>query len=167
LPQATVRASETVLIADAANREEIDLRVAQIKKELAETDSVYDTEKLSERIAKLAGGVAVIKVRQQKCALHLEGTLAGGGQAQASFLPGMRRLRGHCRATYELWGQACIPWSTPFCFQLPSCFRFVVANFFFFNFFFGGGGSTFLVSHSSSAALCCVVAVGVHGNGLL
>ena len=33
-----------------------------LKKELAETDSVYDTEKLSERIAKLAGGVAVIKV---------------------------------------------------------------------------------------------------------
>ena len=51
-----------VIIADSANKEEIDLRVAQIKKELAETDSTYDTEKLSERIAKLAGGVAVIKV---------------------------------------------------------------------------------------------------------
>merc|ERR1712113_1084669 len=38
------------------------MRVAQIKKELGETDSVYDTEKLSERVAKLAGGVAVIKV---------------------------------------------------------------------------------------------------------
>ncbi|CAG9467233.1 unnamed protein product [Pedinophyceae sp. YPF-701] len=52
----------TTLIADAASREEIDMRVAQLKKELSETDSVYDTEKLSERIAKLAGGVAVIKV---------------------------------------------------------------------------------------------------------
>ena len=52
----------TTIIADSANKEEIDLRVAQIKKELAETDSVYDTEKLSERVAKLAGGVAVIKV---------------------------------------------------------------------------------------------------------
>lgn len=51
------------LVADAANREEIQMRIAQIKKELSETDSVYDTEKLSERIAKLAGGVAVIKVR--------------------------------------------------------------------------------------------------------
>ncbi|KAG7673579.1 hypothetical protein KSW81_006779 [Nannochloris sp. 'desiccata'] len=50
------------MIADAANKDEIRARVAQIKKELAETDSVYDTEKLSERIAKLAGGVAVIKV---------------------------------------------------------------------------------------------------------
>ena len=51
------------LVADAANKEEIQMRIAQIKKELSETDSVYDTEKLSERIAKLAGGVAVIKAR--------------------------------------------------------------------------------------------------------
>lgn len=53
-------------VSDANQRntvqDEIDLRVAQLKKELANTDSVYDTEKLSERIAKLAGGVAVIKV---------------------------------------------------------------------------------------------------------
>ena len=60
--QATVRPTETTLIADAANKEEIDMRVQQIKQELAETESTYDTEKLSERIAKLAGGVAVIKV---------------------------------------------------------------------------------------------------------
>lgn len=52
----------TTMIADEGSKEEIDLRVAQLKKELTETDSVYDTEKLSERIAKLAGGVAVIKV---------------------------------------------------------------------------------------------------------
>jgi chaperonin GroEL (HSP60 family) len=57
-----VRPTECTLIADAANKEEIDMRVQQIKQELAETDSTYDTEKLSERIAKLAGGVAVIKV---------------------------------------------------------------------------------------------------------
>ena len=55
------------IVADAANREEIQTRIAQIKKELGETDSVYDTEKLSERIAKLAGGVAVIKVRAPAC----------------------------------------------------------------------------------------------------
>ena len=54
--------NSTTLIADAANKEDISMRVKQIKKELSETDSVYDTEKLSERIAKLAGGVAVIKV---------------------------------------------------------------------------------------------------------
>merc|ERR550514_300818 len=57
-----VTSDTCTIIADQSNREEISLRIAQIKKELAETDSVYDTEKLSERIAKLAGGVAVIKV---------------------------------------------------------------------------------------------------------
>ena len=57
-----MRGTECTLIADAANKEEIDMRVQQIKQELRETDSTYDTEKLSERIAKLAGGVAVIKV---------------------------------------------------------------------------------------------------------
>lgn len=59
--QVTVKQTECTIIADAANKEEIELRVQQIKKELTETDSVYDTEKLSERIAKLAGGVAVIQ----------------------------------------------------------------------------------------------------------
>lgn len=58
----TVKNNTCTVIADAASREEIDLRLAQLKKELAETDSTYDTEKLSERIAKLSGGVAVIKV---------------------------------------------------------------------------------------------------------
>lgn len=58
----TIANTSCTLIADAANKDEIKARIAQIKKELAETDSVYDTEKLSERIAKLAGGVAVIKV---------------------------------------------------------------------------------------------------------
>jgi chaperonin GroL len=60
--RATIASTTCTLIADAANKDEIRARVAQIKKELSETDSVYDTEKLSERIAKLAGGVAVIKV---------------------------------------------------------------------------------------------------------
>ncbi len=58
----TITKTECTLIADQASAEDISARVAQIKKELSETDSTYDTEKLSERIAKLAGGVAVIKV---------------------------------------------------------------------------------------------------------
>ena len=61
--QVTCASTSTTLIADAASKDEIDMRIAQLKKELSETDSVYDTEKLSERIAKLSGGVAVIKVR--------------------------------------------------------------------------------------------------------
>lgn len=58
----TITKDSTTLIADAASKDELQARVAQLKKELAETDSVYDTEKLAERIAKLSGGVAVIKV---------------------------------------------------------------------------------------------------------
>ena len=58
----TVTKDSTTIIADAATKDDIQARIAQIKSELAETDSVYDTEKLSERIAKLSGGVAVIKV---------------------------------------------------------------------------------------------------------
>lgn len=61
----TIKNNSTTLIADAATKDEIQARVAQLKKELAETDSVYDSEKLSERIAKLSGGVAVIKVNHQ------------------------------------------------------------------------------------------------------
>ncbi|KAI3709226.1 hypothetical protein L2E82_38985 [Cichorium intybus] len=54
----TISKDSTTIIADAASKDEIQ---SKIKKELSETDSVYDSEKLSERIAKLSGGVAVIK----------------------------------------------------------------------------------------------------------
>ncbi|XP_010542582.1 PREDICTED: ruBisCO large subunit-binding protein subunit alpha, chloroplastic-like [Tarenaya hassleriana] len=58
----TISKDSTTIIADEASKDELQARIAQLKKELAETDSVYDTEKLAERIAKLSGGVAVIKV---------------------------------------------------------------------------------------------------------
>ncbi|KAM7259379.1 hypothetical protein ACFE04_015120 [Oxalis oulophora] len=58
----TITKDSTTIIADAASKDELQARVAQLKKELSETDSVYDSEKLAERIAKLSGGVAVIKV---------------------------------------------------------------------------------------------------------
>jgi chaperonin GroL len=58
----TITKDSTTIIADAASKDELQSRVAQLKKELSETDSVYDSEKLAERIAKLSGGVAVIKV---------------------------------------------------------------------------------------------------------
>ncbi|KAJ1425919.1 TCP-1-like chaperonin intermediate domain superfamily [Sesbania bispinosa] len=58
----TISKDSTTIIADAASKDELQARIAQLKKELAETDSVYDSEKLAERIAKLSGGVAVIKV---------------------------------------------------------------------------------------------------------
>jgi chaperonin GroEL (HSP60 family) len=58
----TVRKDSCTIIADAGSADEVRSRVAALKKELAECTSTYDSEKISERIAKLSGGVAVIKV---------------------------------------------------------------------------------------------------------
>ncbi|RRJ87488.1 chaperonin GroEL [Gulosibacter macacae] len=92
---------ETTIIQGAGEQDVIEGRVAQIKGEIANTDSDYDREKLQERLAKLAGGVAVIKagaatevelkerkhriedaVRNAKAAVE-EGIVAGGGVALA------------------------------------------------------------------------------------
>ena len=58
----TIKKDSTTIVASEENKEAVASRVASIKRELDETDSDYDREKLNERIAKLAGGVAVIKV---------------------------------------------------------------------------------------------------------
>ncbi|AWB87048.1 chaperonin GroEL [Mycetocola zhujimingii] len=90
---------ETTIVDGAGDAEQIAGRVAQIRKEIDNTDSDYDREKLQERLAKLAGGVAVIKagaatevelkerkhriedaVRNAKAAVE-EGIVAGGGVA--------------------------------------------------------------------------------------
>ncbi len=57
-----VTKDETTIVEGAGTEEEIKGRVAQIKAEIENTDSDYDREKLQERLAKLSGGVAVIKV---------------------------------------------------------------------------------------------------------
>ncbi|MFE6255062.1 chaperonin GroEL [Agromyces sp. NPDC057865] len=90
---------ETTIVEGAGDPEQIAGRVAQIRSEIENTDSDYDREKLQERLAKLAGGVAVIKagaatevelkerkhriedaVRNAKAAVE-EGIVAGGGVA--------------------------------------------------------------------------------------
>jgi chaperonin GroEL len=58
----TLTKDTTTIVSEHGNKAEIDKRIAQIRQELERTDSDYDKEKLSERLAKLAGGVAVIKV---------------------------------------------------------------------------------------------------------
>ena len=58
----TISKEKTTIVADDNNRQAVADRVASIRRELDATDSDYDREKLNERIAKLAGGVAVIKV---------------------------------------------------------------------------------------------------------
>ncbi|WP_394161891.1 chaperonin GroEL [Galactobacter valiniphilus] len=94
-----VTKDETTIVEGAGSAEEIAGRVQQIRAEIENTDSDYDREKLQERLAKLAGGVAVIKVgaatevevkerkhriedavRNAKAAVE-EGIVAGGGVA--------------------------------------------------------------------------------------
>jgi chaperonin GroEL len=58
----TLTKDTTTLVSESGNKADIDKRIQQIRQELDRTDSDYDKEKLSERLAKLAGGVAVIKV---------------------------------------------------------------------------------------------------------
>ena len=95
----TVDKNNTTIVEGAGERGEIDKRIAQIKNQMAQTDSEYDKEKFQERLAKIAGGVAVISVgaeteadmKQKKArvedALHAtraaveEGILPGGGVA--------------------------------------------------------------------------------------
>jgi len=58
----TITKDETTVVDGAGEKAEIEARVAQIRQQIEETTSDYDREKLQERVAKLAGGVAVIRV---------------------------------------------------------------------------------------------------------
>jgi len=60
--KAVISKDKTIIVANDNSKDEVKTRIAQIERQIAETDSDYDKEKLNERKAKLAGGVAVIKV---------------------------------------------------------------------------------------------------------
>jgi len=60
--QVRIRKEETIIIGGAGKQDTIQKRVAQLRKQVEDTDSDYDREKLQERLGKLSGGVAVIKV---------------------------------------------------------------------------------------------------------
>jgi len=60
--QVRIRKEETIIIGGAGDQDKIQKRVQQLRKQIEETDSDYDREKLQERLGKLSGGVAVIKV---------------------------------------------------------------------------------------------------------
>ena len=108
--QIKVTKDNTVIVDGAGDANEIKARVAEIKNTLAITTSDYDKEKLQERLAKLSGGVAVIKVgaqtevamKEQKLrvedALNAtraaveEGIVAGGGTAYVNAIPAVEKL---------------------------------------------------------------------------
>lgn len=107
----TVDKENTTIVEGGGKTEEIKGRVNQIKKQIDETTSDYDKEKLQERLAKLAGGVAVINVgattetemKEKKArvedALHAtraaveEGIVPGGGVAFLRAIPALDKLK--------------------------------------------------------------------------
>ncbi len=107
-----VTKDSTTIIDGAGDSANIEARVSQIRRQIEETSSDYDKEKLQERLAKLAGGVALIKVgaasevemKEKKArvedALHAtraaveEGVVAGGGTALIRALSKIENLEG-------------------------------------------------------------------------
>lgn len=101
---------ETTIVDGAGDKEQIKARVEQLKKQIAETTSDFDKEKLQERLAKLAGGVAVIEIGaatevemkdkklRMEDALNAtraaveEGIVAGGGTTLIDILPALDKV---------------------------------------------------------------------------
>ena len=108
----SVTKENTTIVDGAGDSDDIEARVKQIRTQIEETSSDYDREKLQERVAKLAGGVAVIKVgagsevemKEKKarvedalhstCAAVEEGIVAGGGVALIRALTSIDGLEG-------------------------------------------------------------------------
>ncbi|MFL4968386.1 MAG: chaperonin GroEL, partial [Xanthobacteraceae bacterium] len=106
-----IEKENTTIVNGAGKKADIEARIAQIKAQIEETTSDYDREKLQERLAKLAGGVAVIRVggatevevkeRKDRVddAMHAtraaveEGILPGGGVALLRAVEALKRLR--------------------------------------------------------------------------
>jgi chaperonin GroEL len=107
----TIDKENTTIVGGAGKKSDIEGRIAQIKAQIEETTSDYDREKLQERLAKLAGGVAVIRVggatevevkeRKDRVddAMHAtraaveEGILPGGGVALLRAVEALKRIR--------------------------------------------------------------------------
>ena len=108
--QVKVTKEETIIVDGMGDKNEIDARVHQIKAQIDEATSEFDKEKLQERLAKLSGGVAVIKVgaatevemKEKKLRIEdalaatraavEEGIVAGGGTAYINALPAVESL---------------------------------------------------------------------------
>jgi len=109
----TIDKDNTTIVSGAGKTSEVEGRIKQIRVQIEETTSDYDKEKLQERLAKLVGGVAIIKVgaatetelKEKKArvedAMHAtraaveEGIVAGGGTALLRCLPALEKLKLH------------------------------------------------------------------------
>lgn len=108
--QIKVQKDNTIIVDGAGNKTEIADRVKHIKAEIENTSSTYDREKLQDRLAKMAGGVAVIEVgaatevemKEKKLRIEdalsatkaavEEGIVAGGGTAYINIIPEVEKL---------------------------------------------------------------------------
>ncbi|MGB4057820.1 MAG: chaperonin GroEL [Alphaproteobacteria bacterium] len=108
----TISKEDTTIVDGKGKKKEIEARISQLKRQIEESDSDYDKEKLQERLAKLAGGVAVLRVggatevevkeRKDRVddALHAtraaveEGIIAGGGAALLYATKALKDLEG-------------------------------------------------------------------------
>jgi chaperonin GroEL len=108
--QVVVQKENTIIVDGAGDKKVIKDRVAQIRSQIEKTTSDFDREKLQERLAKLAGGVAVIKVgaateiemKEKKLRIEdalaatkaavEEGIVAGGGTALINAIPSVKKL---------------------------------------------------------------------------
>ncbi len=108
--QVKISKEDTIIVDGSGNKEQIATRVKQIRTAIEETQSEFDKEKLQERLAKLAGGVAVIQVgaateiemKEKKLRIEdalsatkaavEEGIVAGGGTAYINVIPKVQRL---------------------------------------------------------------------------
>jgi len=111
----TVDKDSTTIVEGGGKQDDIKARVAQLRRQIEETDSDYDREKYQERLAKMSGGVAVVSVgasteaemKQTKArvedALHAtraaaeEGVLPGGGVALLRCIEAVEKMRGSVR----------------------------------------------------------------------
>lgn len=108
--QVTITKENTTIVDGAGNKDDIKARIAQIKAQIEETTSEFDKEKLQERLAKLSGGVGVIRVgaatevemKEKKLRIEdalaatkaavAEGIVAGGGTALINAMPAVQKL---------------------------------------------------------------------------
>jgi chaperonin GroEL len=109
----TIDRDNTTIVAGSGKADEIKARIKQLRTQIEDATSDYDKEKLQERLAKLVGGVAIIKVgaatetelKEKKArvedAMHAtraaveEGIVAGGGTALLRCLPALEKLKLH------------------------------------------------------------------------
>jgi len=124
--QVRVNKEDTIIVDGSGQQESIQARIHEIRQQLEETTSEFDKEKLQERLAKLAGGVAVIKVgaatetelKEKKLRIEdalnatraavEEGIVAGGGTALVNVIRAVEELEASLAASDEKTGVSII-----------------------------------------------------------